>query len=277
MRGTSVLKFALFMGALLFLGNFFYYRFYKPCTTPLPYAIGFIDPRQNITREQLTKILTSAETAWEKPLGKNLFQTETSNDWFSKLTGRFVTVNVRYDERQLKKNILTNGERNLDTQAKKLAQEKSTLELLQSQYASQKSIYEEHVSLWNKGKRTSQTTHNQLEVERSALEQLRQTVNDRVSSYNQNIAQYNSEVNTFNANSHFEDEAGTTRGRQVIDLYLLEGDATDAFLIAHELGHAIGIDGHASDENSLMYYRLPKNIRGINEADISLLTKACKW
>jgi len=133
------------------------------------------------------------------------------------------------------------------------------------------------VAEWNKGRRTSQQTFNQLAAQKTALEQLARRIDERVSSYNRNVISFNTSVNKFNATSNVESEAGTTRGRRVIDLYVLDGDQTDVFLIAHELGHALGIDGHTSDENALMYYRLPRNITGVNDSDMALLQKACKW
>jgi hypothetical protein len=277
MRISSLLFYIGCVVIIFIGGNIYYDRIYRPCSTPLPYEIGFVDPRQNVTTADLTNLLKQAEAVWEKPAGRELFTFQSADNFFDKLTGRFVTINVRYDERQITKNILSDGERKLDAQAKNLALEKDSLEALQQQYAIDSAAYERAVAEWNKGKRSSQQTFSQLNAQKIALEQLAKRIDDRVASYNANVGAFNTSVNAFNASSNIENEAGTTSGRRVIDLYVLDGDETDVYLIAHELGHALGIDGHTSDENALMYYRLPKNITGVNKSDMALLSKACKW
>ncbi|MDP2864730.1 MAG: hypothetical protein Q8O90_00620, partial [Elusimicrobiota bacterium] len=66
-------------------------RFF-PCSSPITYSIGNIDPGYKISAEELGEALIEAEKAWEGPAKKNLFE-------FTRSSGS-VMVNLVYDSRQ---------------------------------------------------------------------------------------------------------------------------------------------------------------------------------
>lgn len=63
-----------------------------PCSSPVTYSIGAVDPRYALSREELAGCLREAETAWEGPARKNLFEYRPG--------GGDVTVSMVYDMRQ---------------------------------------------------------------------------------------------------------------------------------------------------------------------------------
>src|SRR6266481_4949818 len=66
-------------------------NFFSPCANPITYRIGSIDNRFGVSEKELAGILLQAESIWEKPMHKNLFE-------FGK-DGAMV-INLIYDYRQ---------------------------------------------------------------------------------------------------------------------------------------------------------------------------------
>ena len=60
-----------------------------PCSSPITYSIGSIDPRFGISETKVRAQLRAAETMWEEPSGKDLFEYVAN--------GGAVTVDFVYD------------------------------------------------------------------------------------------------------------------------------------------------------------------------------------
>jgi len=63
-----------------------------PCSSPITYSIGTIDPAYNLTPEELASALKEAEAVWENPARRDLFQLIPGSG--------AVTVTFIYDNRQ---------------------------------------------------------------------------------------------------------------------------------------------------------------------------------
>src|SRR5512133_174707 len=57
-----------------------------PCSKPITYAIGNLDPRFDLTTKELLSDIQRAEKIWETPLGKQLFQYSPTGDLKINLT-----------------------------------------------------------------------------------------------------------------------------------------------------------------------------------------------
>src|SRR3989344_2049607 len=69
----------------------FYYQKTEICRNPLGYDTGRLDPRFNISTENLVFIVREAETVWENGIGQELFEHRP---------GAKFKINLVFDERQ---------------------------------------------------------------------------------------------------------------------------------------------------------------------------------
>jgi metal-responsive CopG/Arc/MetJ family transcriptional regulator len=243
-------------------------RVLYPCNTPLAYKIGSIDDRHNINKEDLIVLLKNAETIWEKETETNLFEYDERKG---------LPINIIFDERQEKQNVITSNQKTLDKAQSDLTREKAKLDSLKNSYDISAITYEKNLSDWNNSERLSRRSFNNLTRERANLERLANNLNSAVNLYNNNVESYNDAVRTFNHHSSFEEEAGVASGNDVINIFLLRGDDSDIYLLAHELGHARGIKEHAITENSIMYYKLQDLTTEPSPEDLDLLGATCNF
>jgi hypothetical protein len=68
------------------------YNKIAPCSIPITYRIGVIDPRFGVSTSTFKDDIAQATQIWDKPLGKELFVYDQKNGE--------VTVNLTYDSRQ---------------------------------------------------------------------------------------------------------------------------------------------------------------------------------
>lgn len=271
-----------------------------PCAQPIGYTIGSFDARFGISKEEFTRAINRAEQIWEKPLGKELF--------ISKPNGN-LKINLVYDYRQeatvrLQKLGLTiNDDRTsydaLKSKLKSLENEytqKSTL--LKSQIAifeNHKNIYEKKVAFWNERGGATPKAYAELNDERAALDaelaQLNKTqdnLNAMVNNINAVITVLNRLAETLNIDAKEFNLTNKSRGDefeeglyqrdssgQKINIYQFDNNAKLIRVLAHELGHALGLD-HIDDTKAIMY-RLNQGANSTpTAADLKALKALCK-
>ena len=273
----------------------------KPCAQPIIYTVGTFDKRFDLSQTNFLRALKQAEEIWEKASGLNLFDYS--------LDKAAVSVNLVYDERQEVTEALDQIEevvkgdeatyKSLEKEYKSL---KSEEESVRANYNSQVKVFDQHnttyeqmVGQWNASDRTSKAQFDQLETARRALEQelaqlksvesqlnaLVRQVNAKVATLNQlarhlnlNVNQYNtvgaSRGETFTGGTYTSDDNG-----ERIDIYEFENHTKLVRVLAHELGHALGLD-HVSDPEAVMYYLNESDAEKLTEADLTALKILCK-
>ena len=257
-----------FVLSLVVVVCLYYFLFLQPpCSKPLYYDVGSLDPRHAINSEEFLSLIQKAESVWEKPTGKNLFEYKD---------GAQLSINLVFDEKQAEIIRIAKEEESLDMGREKLAREKEDLDLLQSRYEKARLEFETEVSSWNASPRTSQGKFKTLKGKEAAVNNLSESLKKEIDIYNRLVQEYNQKVQNFNHNADFEGQAGVARGNKEVNIFILNNDESDIFLIAHELGHALGIKGHGKDPQSLMFYKLPEKITKISEEDFSLLSEVCE-
>lgn len=244
------------------------------CPVPLGYRLGALDQRFGLSEADALEAVAAAEAVWESATGRELFAYDPAADF---------TVNFRYDERQAFTEAELASRAELSTaeavnesiaaEYNRLVAEYDELEQVFTRdsdaYEAALAAYNAEVERYNaRGGAPAgvyeelERTARELERERQALEE-RQAVldtlvaqinevsergNQVVDRFNEEVAGYNE---TFGGSREFTQ--GTYSSDGYIDIYSFDTRAELELVLAHELGHALGID-HVSGAESLMYF-----------------------
>jgi predicted Zn-dependent protease len=271
-----------------------------PCSTPLTYSIGTIDPQFGISKDILVQDLAQAETLWEKPANKNLYQYQSS--------GGEVTVNLIYDNRQAVTNrlaadgIAVSSDRSgydalkarFDTLKAQVTEEQADYTAQVDSYTRQQAAYNAAVKQSNEKGGASSAEYTQLQQEKSGLQTiytalqatetklnsdidmlntLAAALNDLIKQLNLNIQQYNQ---TGAAGGTFEEGLyQVSNSIATIDIYEYSNHAQLIRVLAHEMGHALGMD-HVENTQSIMYKINTSSSLSASMQDIAELNRVCK-
>ncbi|KND48169.1 MAG: extracellular metalloprotease M10 family [Parcubacteria bacterium C7867-006] len=285
------------ISALILLGVIFYFRTtlqnywrylertYFPCKSPISYSIGTFDTRFGVSKADFLSAMKEAEAIWEKPIGKDLFSYSTDGA---------LKVNLIYDTRQettkqlqvmgitLKNDKATYDEvkAKYETVLVQYNQEKAEFESRVSAFEIRKTTYETAVAQANRRGGADKTTYakltaekeylqnesaslvnlqNQLNKDASNVNSLVSALNDLAKALNINVKNYN----TIGDNLGGEFDEGLYKvdaNGEEIDIYQFDNRTKLIRVLAHELGHALGLD-HNEDPKAIMY-RLNN---GVNE------------
>lgn len=289
-----------FLGAVALLGVIGasgYYilqstSFTAPCAEPIVYSVATIDERFGVSESEMRSVLKEAAMLWNTAAGKTVL-----------IEGEDATlpVSLMYDERQATTElggVISAEQAAYDAkkaEVDRLVAEHETatiaLDKRSASYESAKASYEAEVATWNKQggapapeyakleeKRHSlERTQASLNAEASRLNAMADSINAKVAELNLLARKVNSKVNTYNQvagedfdqGRYIQDENGTR-----ITIYEFENRAQLLRAVAHEFGHALGIE-HTENPQSLMYpYNSGKQLNLTSE-DIAALKAAC--
>ncbi|MDO8575823.1 MAG: matrixin family metalloprotease [bacterium] len=273
---------------------------FLPCRTPITYSLGAIDTRFGISKAILIADLKEAESIWEKPSGKDLFEYKSD--------GGNVVVNFVYDYRQRASDTMAASgiqidrsqssfdalKAQYDGRAARIASAKAALNAAVAAYESKQEAYNAEVAKWNRQGGAPPAAYDRLQAEKAALGADAQAIQSQESalnadietlnaigtSLNKLIAELNLNVDRYNqagASTGGEFEEGeyvSEAGSQRIDIYEYSSHTELVRVLTHELGHALGL-GHVVDGEAIMYKVNQGKKLSLTPDDITELNAVC--
>lgn len=255
---------------------------------PLRYRIASLDPRLNISSQQMIELSKQAAAIWEKETGQKYFIYDPKAEF---------VIHLVFDQRQIRsikrsenlnlleqeQQIWLHQNQQLQSLKENLAQSATQLELQKIEYQSNTQEYQKALQKFETS-RPNNHLFIKLQQQRQILQQQSTQLQTQVENHNQLIQQHHAEIEkskqlhqqlkqsvaTFNQT--FKPQIlhkGQFDGKQI---FIYEFSSLDdlRLTLAHEFGHALGLK-HTKDPKSLMYPRIKEqDAKNFQLADVDL-------
>jgi hypothetical protein len=244
----------------------------QPCTQPIHYRIGQIDPQFHLSRDVLLADTQAAAQIWNDSEGKELFTYDPQAE---------LEVAVIYDSRQALNAEIQQGESALKRQDSDLKPQLATYQRQASQFQKSLADYNAVVASWNQKGGAPPDVYAQLQDQKTQLQNQANQLNAQAKqlnlstqSFNSQVGQLNKTIGNFNTELGQKPEEGVyipQDRRIVISLYANNTELTHT--LAHELGHALGME-HVGDPQAVMYAYTNQQVK-LSADDVGELKRVC--
>lgn len=272
----------------------------KPCREPITYRIGKIDERFNLSREEFRTALKLATAMWGKPFHRDFFREESDGaievnllyDYRQEATDRLKSLNYKIDR---SKNSYDELKSRLDNLRSEYEQKKAALNIDLSAYNAKINAFNADAESWNRRGGIPQSIHDRMIREKDELNSLSENLQSRQAEVNRLVETINSIVVVINeiaTNNNLDlvdqQNIGNTLGREFcegvyeynngrrsITIYQYDNEYRLVRVLAHEFGHALGIN-HSKSANAVMYHLMQSDSLELSPDDIAAVKSRCK-
>ena len=246
------------------------------CDTPIQWSLAEVDSRFPLSQNEFRKTAFEAEMIWEKAIGKELFvfdnsapfQLRTLFDDRQKMTyeGQALDKNIEEYEK-----VSDSIEAQYNSLQKQYKNKKIEFDILSEEFDKDAAAYEKEVAKWNERGGAPADVYEKLEVEQKSLDKRTQEINTMGDSINELVKKINTLAGKFNVHTAqvnsqietFQEKYGEPTPfiqglyqspLNNITIFQFQDQGDLRLVIAHEFGHALGIQEHVSDPTALMHF-----------------------
>lgn len=249
----------------LLLGKLF---FYYPCDHPVTYHLGSIDPRFKLSRTAAEQDLHTATGIW----GQQYFLEDPTSE---------LTVNFVYDDRQELVTQINSQETQVTADEATLMAKMNAFEAKARDFEQQVVALNSEIDEWNRQGGAPDdvylqltTRQQQLLATRQSLQEEANELNKSAKKFNLQVGDLNGTINSFNDLIGQKPEEGLYKVQEKeIDIYFVNTQAELVHTLAHEFGHARGLN-HVTNPQGIMYAFTSQSLSPTPE-DLSELALAC--
>ncbi len=273
----------------------------EPCGEPLTFQVGNIDDRFQISEEELAQMLQNISEIWSEAAGKTVMKFSDDGEILVNLvydnqqqmtdSERQFRDRLRHEEHQISR-LESEYERMNDRFDEKTSRYKNDSAELQQQIDemnewvneqnSAGGFYEHELEKFKERKneineKTARLNNRavSLKAEAGELNRFLDEINKKIKHKNNLVKEYNQ---TFSGVQRFTQGTYEWRGDdRWINVFQFSDHRELKLVIAHEMGHAIGID-HVSNPESVMHHLMGNQIGPnlqLSDEDIAALNNIC--
>ena len=245
-------------------------RITHPLDTRLRYRIAEVDPRFKLSVEQVEAISQQATQVWKDGTGKDYFVYDPNAQ---------LAIHLIYDERQYESEQRREHLSRLETNQQQWLNKKKQLDQIEQEVLQNKQILDQkqlqldqQIQYYNQERQIAQRSPSSsvnaeyFQQRQQHLQQNVEQLQQEIGQYNQKISQLNQQIDELNAldqqlnasvkqyKQRFQPHLfhkGLFNGKQIL-IYEFESEDDLRLTLAHELGHALGLQ-HTDDPHALMH------------------------
>lgn len=264
----------LVIGLMAVIGIAVYNVPYSPCNTPLTYKIGTMDPKFNFSDKEILVDTEKAVLILNSAYGKRLFTYASESG--------LLTINFIYDQRSALNKDVNEQQKQLDKKDVALQKQVENYENDITVFKKKLAVFNETVQQYNKQGGAPREVYlnlinqqNQLQTEGDKLNQRAKQLSLETQDYNLRVENLNQDIEQFNLAIEQKPEEGQYNGTdKTITIYFANDKNELVHLLAHEFGHALGMD-HVNNEKAIMYPYTSSTLEMTTE-DKQQLETVCK-
>ncbi|WP_082971896.1 matrixin family metalloprotease [Rheinheimera sp. SA_1] len=254
------------------------------CQSPLGWRLGNLDPAFNLTEAQAIRLISTAAEMWNNAVGKELLRHDPAQGF---------VIDFKFDARQqqlLKQRLLQRNLARYDEAIQpglqNLPEKFAELDTKIAEFNQQKAQLQQQISQFQPNAQNAEAQRRQLEQQQQSLireadwlEQQRQQLLRDQNYLNETIRQRNELVQTADLPTEtapFEVGLMTIKQQQrQMTLFAFSSETDLVATIAHEFGHAIGIE-HTPEPDSIMFHQLNAQQQQLTAADLRAWQSTCQ-